>query len=151
MYICCLKGYIHSEIKLWNPKTIEHARHTTRLIEQKNKFNKPTFTSLERLNKYSDDITKKYNTDKPNKYLPPHLREGQANHQDSNKKWESECDIVETNCHLGTNATIKNYVLVKQRKNQAHLTVIQITKVKRKVRPPIHKSMRLFPSYPWLQ
>jgi hypothetical protein len=91
MYICGLKDYIRSEIKLWNPKTIEDARHATRLIEQKNKFNKPSFTSPERLNKYPDDRTKKYNTDKPNKYLPPHLREGQASHQDSNKKWESKC------------------------------------------------------------
>ena len=74
MYICGLKYYIRSEIKLWNPKTIEDARHTTRLIEQKTKFNKPTFTSPERLNKYPDDRMKKYTTDKPNKYLPPHLR-----------------------------------------------------------------------------
>jgi hypothetical protein len=26
MYICGLKDYIHSEIKLWNPKSIEDAR-----------------------------------------------------------------------------------------------------------------------------
>ena len=94
MYICGLKDYIRSEIKLWNPKTIEDARHATRLIEQKNKFNKPTFTSPERLNKYSDDRMKKYTTDKPNKYLPPHLREGQAGHQDSNKKMEKKMSIL---------------------------------------------------------
>jgi hypothetical protein len=51
VYICGLKDYIHSEIKLWNP-TIEDARHTSRLIEQKNKFNKLAFTSPEMLNKY---------------------------------------------------------------------------------------------------
>jgi hypothetical protein len=90
MYICGLKDYIRSEIKLWNPKIIEDARHTSRLIEQKNKFNKPTFTSPERLNKHSYDRTKKHTTNKPNKYLTHHLREGQANHQDSNKKWESK-------------------------------------------------------------
>jgi hypothetical protein len=90
MYICGLKYYIRSEIKLWNPKTIEDVRHTTRLIEQ-NKFNKPAFTNPERLNKYPYDTTKKYNTNKPNKYLPPQLREGQVSHQDSNKKWESKC------------------------------------------------------------
>jgi hypothetical protein len=45
MYICGLKDYIHSEIKLWNPKTIEDARHIVRLIEQKIKFNKLAFTS----------------------------------------------------------------------------------------------------------
>jgi hypothetical protein len=45
MYICGLKDYIHREIKLWNPKTIEDARHAARLIEQKNKFNKPSFAS----------------------------------------------------------------------------------------------------------
>jgi predicted Zn-ribbon and HTH transcriptional regulator len=45
MYICGLKDYICSEIKLWNPKTIEDARHATRLIEYKDKFNKPSFTN----------------------------------------------------------------------------------------------------------
>jgi hypothetical protein len=80
MHICGLKNYICSEIKLWNPKTIEDARHAARLIEQKNKFNKPAFTSPKRLNKYPDDRTKKYNTNKLNKYLPTHLREGQASH-----------------------------------------------------------------------
>jgi hypothetical protein len=29
--------------------------------------------------------------DRSNKYVPPHLREGEAGHQDSNKKWESKC------------------------------------------------------------
>jgi hypothetical protein len=91
MHICGLKDYIRNEIKLWNPKTIEDARHTSRLIEQKNKFNKPTFRSPERLNKYLDNRTRKYNIEKPNKYLPPHLREVQSYHQDSNKKWESKC------------------------------------------------------------
>jgi hypothetical protein len=37
MYIYGLKDYIHSEIKLWNPKTIEDTRQSTKLIEQKNK------------------------------------------------------------------------------------------------------------------
>jgi hypothetical protein len=151
MYICGLKDYIRSEIKLWNPKTIEDARHAARIIEQKNMFNKPTFTSPERLNKYLDDRTKKYNTDKPNKYLPPHLREDQANHQDSIKIWESKCRYCGDKWSPGHKCNNKNYILVKQRKNQAHLTVIQITKVKRKVRPPIQKPMRPCPRYPWLQ
>jgi hypothetical protein len=76
------------------------------------------------------------------------LREGQAIHQDSNKNGKENVDIVETNCHLGTNATITNYIHVKKRNNQARLTVIQITKVKRKVRPPIQKSIRPCPRYP---
>jgi len=35
MYICGLKHYSRIEIKIWNPKTIEDARHAARLIEQK--------------------------------------------------------------------------------------------------------------------
>ena len=35
MYICGLKDYIRSEVKLWKPKTIEDARYATKLIEQK--------------------------------------------------------------------------------------------------------------------
>jgi predicted aspartyl protease len=38
------------------------------------------------------------------------------------KNGKANVDIVETNGRLGTNATIKNYILVKQRKNQTHLT-----------------------------
>jgi hypothetical protein len=40
MYICGLKDYICSEIKLWNPKTIKDVRHASRLIEQNNNNNK---------------------------------------------------------------------------------------------------------------
>jgi hypothetical protein len=35
MYINGLKNYIYSEIKLWRPKNIEHARQSIKLIEQK--------------------------------------------------------------------------------------------------------------------
>jgi hypothetical protein len=84
-------GSIMREIKLWNPKTIEYARHATKLIEQKNKFNRPSFTSLDRSNKYSNERSKKYSTDKSNKYVPPHLREGERAKQYPDKKWENKC------------------------------------------------------------
>jgi len=35
IYICGLKDYICSEIKIWNHKTIEDAKHATKPIEQK--------------------------------------------------------------------------------------------------------------------
>lgn len=35
MYIYEFKDYIHSEVKLWTPKTIEDARHLAKFIEQK--------------------------------------------------------------------------------------------------------------------
>jgi hypothetical protein len=75
MYICGLKDYICSEIKLWNPKTIEDARHTTRLIEPKNKFNKPAFTGPEASTIYSNEKPNKYSTDKSN----------------PDKKWVNKC------------------------------------------------------------
>jgi len=66
MYICGLKDYICSKIKLWNPKTIKDARHATRLLEQKDKFNKPSFAGPEVSNKYSNEKRNKYSTDKSN-------------------------------------------------------------------------------------
>jgi hypothetical protein len=66
MYICGLKDYIHREIKLWNPKTIEDARHVTRITEQKDKFNKSSFVGPETSNKYSNEKPNKYSTDKSN-------------------------------------------------------------------------------------
>jgi hypothetical protein len=80
MYMCGLKDYICSEIKLWNPKTIEDDRHAARLIEQKNKFNKPLVTDPDELKKYSNDRTKKYSVSRSNKYVPPHFMEGEAGH-----------------------------------------------------------------------
>jgi hypothetical protein len=35
--------------------------------------------------------SKKYSADKSNKYVPPHLREGEGGQQDPNKKWENKC------------------------------------------------------------
>jgi hypothetical protein len=67
------------------------------------------------------------------------------------KNGKENADILVTNGHLDTNATIKNYIFVKKKKKQAHLRVIQITKVKKKVRPPIQKPMRPCPRFPWQQ
>jgi hypothetical protein len=91
MYICGLKDYICSEIKLWKTKTIEDDRHATKIIGQKNKFNRPSFTSLDKSNKYSNEKSNKYSTYKFNKYVPPHLREGESRQHDSDKKWENKC------------------------------------------------------------
>ena len=66
MYICGLKDYIHSETKLGNPKTIKEARHAAMLIEQKDKFNKPSFVGSEASNKYSNEKPNKYSTEKSN-------------------------------------------------------------------------------------
>jgi hypothetical protein len=65
------------------------------------------------------------------------------------KNGKENVDIVETNGRLVTNAIIKNYILVKQRKNQTHLKVILITKVKRKVMAQIQYQKRPCPRYPW--
>jgi hypothetical protein len=59
MYIWELKDYIRSEIKLWNLETIEDVRHAARIIEQKNKFNKPSLTNPYRSNKYLNEKSKR--------------------------------------------------------------------------------------------
>jgi hypothetical protein len=73
------------------------------------------------------------------------LREGQASHQDSNKKWERKCQYCGDKWSLGHKCNNKNYILVKKRKNQEHLIVIQITKVKRKVMHPNTKTDEAMP------
>jgi len=80
IYICGLKDYIHSEIKLWNLKNVEDAINATKLIEPKNMFNRPSFTNLEISNEYSNERSNKYSTNKTNKYVPPSLREDENRH-----------------------------------------------------------------------
>ena len=70
MYIYGLKDYIQSELKLWNPKTIEDARHASKLIEQKKKIYRPSFIKTDRSNKISDKRTNKYIIDQQYKYVP---------------------------------------------------------------------------------
>jgi hypothetical protein len=85
MYICGLKDYIRSEIKLWNPKSIEDARHATKLIELKDKFNRPSFAGPEASNRYSNEKPNKYSTDKSN----------------PDKKWVNKCRYCGDNWFSG--------------------------------------------------
>ena len=85
MYISGLKDYIHNELKLWRPQTINVSRHTAKLIEQKNKVNKPSFSRSDRTNSYFNENSNKYNTKKTNKYVPPPQRKGEKQHQNLDK------------------------------------------------------------------
>jgi hypothetical protein len=100
MYICGLKDYIRSEIKLWNPKTIEDARHAARLIEQKDKFNKPSFAGPEASNKYSNEKPNKYSTDKSN----------------PDKKWVNKCRYCGDNWFPGHKCDNKKLYTCKAEK-----------------------------------
>jgi len=53
MYRCGLKDYICAKLKLYKPQTIEEARHATRFIEQKHKFNLPSFKEDKNQQQYS--------------------------------------------------------------------------------------------------
>jgi hypothetical protein len=133
MYICGLKDYICSEIKLWNPKTVEDARHATKLIEQKNKFNRPSFTGPEGSNKYSNERSNKYSTDKSNKYVPSPLREDENRHQDPDKKWVNKCRYCEDKWSPGHRCNDKKlYTCEVERRNQTHPTVNQRERKRRK-------------------
>jgi hypothetical protein len=92
MYICGLKDYICSEIKLWNPKTVVDTRQVTKL-NQKNKLNRSSFTGPEGSNGYPNERSNKYSTDKSNKYVPSPLREDENQHQDSDMKWVNKCQM----------------------------------------------------------
>jgi hypothetical protein len=100
MYICGLKDYICSKIKLWNPKTIKDARHATRLLEQKDKFNKPSFAGPEASNKYSIAKPNKYSTDKSN----------------PNKKWVKKCRYCGDNWVAGHKCDNKKLYTCKAEK-----------------------------------
>jgi len=91
MYICGLKYYIRSEVKLWKPKTIEDARYAAKLIEQKNRYNRLSVTGTEKSNKYLNERTNRVSTNYSNKYVPPHLREDKNRNHDNDKKWENKC------------------------------------------------------------
>jgi hypothetical protein len=97
MYICGLKDYIRSEIKLCNPKTIEDVRHAARPVEQKDKFNKPSFAGPEASNRYSNEKPNKYSTNKSN----------------PDKKWVNKCRYCGDNWFPGHKCDIKNYILAK--------------------------------------
>lgn len=73
MYHCGLKDYIREELKLHKPKTIEEARHTTIIIEQKYKLHKAPYTSNERINSYSKGKIGKPSSENTSKYVPPLL------------------------------------------------------------------------------
>jgi len=53
--VCVLKDHKYSKLRQWNPKSIEDVGHVAKLIEQKNKFNKSSFTGLERSNRYLNE------------------------------------------------------------------------------------------------
>jgi hypothetical protein len=59
-----------------------------------------------------------------------------------------DAKIMETNGRWGINETVKNYILVKQRRNQTHLTVTQMKKVKRNVRPSLQNLKKPCPRFP---
>jgi len=82
MYICGFKDYIQSEIKLWKPKTIGDARYVAKLIENKNKYNKPSYIGPDKSNKYSNEGFNRLSLDNSNKYVPLHMRDNGKQHQD---------------------------------------------------------------------
>jgi hypothetical protein len=109
MCICGLKDYIHSEIKLWNPKYIEDARHAEKLIELKDKFNRSLFAGPEAAHIYSNEKPNKYSTNKYN----------------LDKKWVNKCRYCRDNWFLGHKCDNKNYILAEKRRNQTHPVVNQ--------------------------
>jgi len=90
MYICGLKDYICSELNLCNPNTIEDARHATRLIEQKSRFNKTSFIGSEKLSNYSKENLSNFFLERSNKYILSQLWEENNHYPNPEKKKEGK-------------------------------------------------------------
>lgn len=68
------KDYIHSEIMLWKPKTIQDIRQEEKLIKHKNKFNNLSFTKEDE-NGYHDPEKRAINKCRycDDKWSPRHI------------------------------------------------------------------------------
>eukprot|EP00253_Pinus_taeda_P030576 PITA_30576 len=74
MYRCGFKDYIHKELKLHKPKTIEEARHAAIIIERKYKLHKTPYVTNDRMNNQFKGKASKTISENTSKYVPPPLR-----------------------------------------------------------------------------